>query len=476
MSQLTIFLMFGLALVITIIRGPGMAFAIVYLPSLILLNQLPDIPVAHAPFNAFYGPIYGILLGIPFSGEKLRFRLCTVDVVVILLLLSATITSWTTEVFETGVNTFRNELMRWVGPYFLARIVFRHIEVRKTALYSLIAILAVVAFSALIEFRLAPYWYLHQLKNLGMGNYIHVEAYSRFGFFRVSGTVEHPIYFGNMCVAILGLVAVLAKTSGISLKNPWVATALFAAFGCVITSISFTPYIGAIAGTLACLTLVGIPFSRKLILPLTLCIIAALFTFTLKTAYSELGERPEDALGESLYIRRMIVIQSWRQAIKAGPFGFGKMMQVDENEEFNLASVDNTYMQFTMTRGWVYTALWISIGILMSIRSTIGFSKITNQSQVLPLAVATSTVLGLMVAMYTVWGGAVYVIVWAVMLGLCNTLIDMIKESAAMPRTLPVRPGMPQMFAPSMLTTSVPNINRAPYRPLESSAPASRLT
>jgi len=36
----------------------------------------------------------------------------------------------------------------------------------------------------------------------------------------------------------------------------------------------------------------------------------------------------------------------------------------------------------------------------------------------------------LMVSMYTVWAGALYTVIWVIMLGLGNTLIDSVKESA----------------------------------------------
>ena len=120
---------------------------------------------------------------------------------------------------------------------------------------------------ALIELRFAPYFYLHVLQSLGMGNIVHSMAYSRYGFFRVSGTVEHPIHFGNMCVGLLGMIAVLARTSGMRLKNPWVTAALLGAFGCVVMSVSFTPYMGVVAGSFFFLTLISVPLARKLVLP-----------------------------------------------------------------------------------------------------------------------------------------------------------------------------------------------------------------
>jgi hypothetical protein len=233
-----------------------------------------------------------------------------------------------------------------------------------------------------------------------------------------------------MCVGILGLVIVLAKTSGMSLKNGWVATAIFAAIGCIITSISFTPYMGMIAGTLYFLTLIIFPFARKLVLPLTLLGITAIFAVTYHVATSPLGEKPASEAGGSLWTRKQIIHESWAKARFAGPFGYGIRAdftdQDNTDDNFDLKSVDNSYMQFTLTHGYVYTILWISIAVFFSWRMTLAFIHIRHPSQVFPLAVSTAIVLGLMVSMYTVWAGALYTIVWVILLGLANTLIDQV--------------------------------------------------
>ena len=46
--------------------------------------------------------------------------------------------------------------------------------------------------------------------------------------------------------------------------------------------------------------------------------------------------------------------------------------------------------------------------------------------RIFPLAVGTAVGLGLMVSMYTVWAGAHYTVIWMVLLGLSNTLVDLV--------------------------------------------------
>jgi len=208
----------------------------------------------------------------------------------------------------------RTDFLTLTAPYLLARICFKDWRIRRGALYVLIGMLAVISVAALIEFRLKPYFYLSVLQDLGMGNKVETMAYKRYEFYRVAGTVEHPIYFGNMCLVILGMVAVLAKTSGLSLKNGWVATGLFAAFGCIITSISFTPYVGTFAGTMFLLTLVWIPPSRRMLLPLTLLVMTLLAGYTYNVANKPLGDKPDGELPGSMWTRNKIIQQSWMKA------------------------------------------------------------------------------------------------------------------------------------------------------------------
>jgi len=435
MSILTISCIFVAAFIVAMLRGVGWAFVAVYIPSLILLNQLPQVQVPHAPLAAQFAPLYAIILSLPFRGESLRFKICSVDIIFFLLLISATITAWTTEVFETGINTLRTDFFTLTAPYLLARIVFKDWHMRRAALYVMIGILAIISVAALIEFRLSPYFYLHVLQSAGMGNKIQAMAYERYGFYRVAGPVEHPIYFGNMCVVILGMVAVLARSSGLSLKNPWVIVSLFAAFGCIITSISFTPYAGTMAGILFFSTLILIPMARKIVLPLTLLVMFALFAYTYNAATTKLGDKPDGDLPGSMWTRKKIIQQSWAKAQGAGPFGYGLRPDLTDEDggenSFDLISVDNSYMQFTLTHGYVYTTLWISIAVFFSYRMTRAFNAIRHPSQVFPLAVSTATVLALMVSMYTVWAGALYTVLWVMMLGLANTLIDTVLASTA---------------------------------------------
>ena len=147
--------------------------------------------------------------------------------------------------------------------------------------------------------------------------------------------------------------------------------------------------------------------------------------------------------------RKLIISESVEKSRRAAgnTFGYGRLLDFgnddgdSDEDQFDLKSVDNTYMLFTMTRGWVYTSLWISIAVFFSIRMTKAFRHVTNPSQVFPLAIATATVLALMVSMYTVWAGrSLYVV------GLddhagpeATRLIDLVLSPQAIAQTTPRR-------------------------------------
>jgi hypothetical protein len=160
---------------------------------------------------------------------------------------------------------------------------------RRAALYVMIGILAIISVAALIEFRLSPYFYLHVLQTCRHEQQNPGDGLRTLRFLpcRRSGGTSH--LFWKHVRVILGMVAVLARSSGLSLKNPWVIVSLFAAFGCIITSISFTPYAGTIAGILFFSTLILIPMARKIVLPLTLLVMFALFAYTYNAATTTAG-------------------------------------------------------------------------------------------------------------------------------------------------------------------------------------------
>ena len=409
---------------------------LVFLPVLVLLNQVPVFDrVPHAPVSIPYAPMYAILLSLPFQREKVRLRWCWTDTIVVALMFSGAMTGLLTEVAETAVNAFRNDVLRLAMPYFLARAVFRDWHVRRAALWVLVGLTGVVAAAAAVEFLYTPNFYLHLLQRAGMGNSIHSLAMRRFGFSRVSGTVEHPIFFGNMFVVVLGMVAVLARTSGVRLAVPAVALGLAGAAACVGMSGSFTPWLGVSAGSAALAVLLVAPVARRALLPLTVCVVIGLFAYTYHLATAPAGRpghdrqpqrhrrQPEHAAADRPPV---VADRGHGRVVRVRPAGglrrAGGLRPGQRRQQLHAVHHDpgvGLHGPVDRHRGW---------------RSRPGRSGpsgvMTDRSQAFPLAVCTATVLGLMMSMYTVWAGAEYTVVWVIMLGLSQALIDTILASA----------------------------------------------
>ncbi len=463
LNVLTIVLIFGVSLVVALAKGIRPVYALIYLPVLILLYQVPPLVLTHVPVESYYAPLYACLIAMPFRQESLRFRPSWVDLVVVLLIVSVAITGFSVDGFEVGVNVFRTDTLRLAVPYFLARIVFKDWQPRRSAVYALSAVMGIVVIAAAIEARMTPAFYQHMLERAGMNNFVLPTYLGRWGLYRVTGTDYQPIFFGNMCLVVLGLVAVLARTSGLRLRNPLVAATLLAALVSLGLSLSFTPYIGLGSGVAALTAFTLVPITRRFILPITLAAIVGGFSYTYYVAVTTSPEDRRAAAGTdsafegSRAMRNEIIRQSWPVAASSGAFGRGLHPEFLDIDNFDLVSVDNTYMYFTMTRGWVYTALWLSIGVLFAGRASRAFRRVTDPSQVLPLAICTATVLSLMVSMYTVFAGAVYTILWIVMLGLSNTLIDAVNADADAREGL-ARPGLARLRPPTVRMPAVAGV------------------
>src|SRR5690606_29552051 len=142
--------------IVTLARGAGMGFALVYLPALLLFNNLKNVELPGIPdVAAQTAAIYGILLAsAPRIGERLGIRFNLMDGLVLVFWVAAVATALATEQVYPGVSTAGSHFLAYVAPYFLARVAFLSHELRRTILNVLMACTAVLTFFAFIEFRL----------------------------------------------------------------------------------------------------------------------------------------------------------------------------------------------------------------------------------------------------------------------------------------------------------------------------------
>lgn len=432
MFKLLVPLIFILAAYLTVYRSAAVAFATIYLPALLLVASTPKISVPGLPdMNATYGAVYGILAGLALKGgEPFPFKWGWIDRIVLLMTVSCIITASITDEFWAGVNVFGEQLLGYVAPYFLARIMFHDAEMRKRALYICIFCAVITAFFALIELRLWPYFMSRNLKGIGLFSGQNTMVLGRFGLFRTQGPYCHPIDMGNASLLLAMLIGLFATTTSIGLRSWWVRLGLFAAVGSALSSLSFTSFMGIAACGAGVAVIWFLPKLGKLmpIAVVGMFIVGGMMTNRLLNM--DVERESEDVgktVQDSVAVRAMIVQNSWEFVTTSGWFGYGNTIR---RSQLNLDSVDNSYILFTMRRGFAFLALFLSIPVILAWRARKAFKQIWLPQHYQPLALGIAGVLGIMVSMYTVWFGFVYSVMWMIVLAMTTSMLDVIQYGA----------------------------------------------
>jgi hypothetical protein len=422
-----------LALAVTLYRGSAVAFATLYIPSLLLLNTTQRINLPGAPDpNCTIGVMYGILGGLVLKGgESFPFKWGWTDTLMCLLTLSTVITAMVTEEVYTGVSALGEQVLGYLGPYFFARVMFHSAEMRRRTLWICVVCIFIIAFFAVIEMRLQPYFLSRLLKNAGLFTGQNTMVLERFHLFRTQTTFDHPIDMGNSCLLVTVLITVLAMTTSVGLKNWWVMLAIAAGLCSSFSSLSFTSWVGIFATCAIFGTLWLLPFARKLVIVAVLIMFCGFGYMTHKLYNTDVEARQEEedqekgqTVQDSMLVRAKIVQNSMPFASTAGLFGWGTTIR---HSQLALESVDNSYMLFTMRRGFVFLILFLSLPVSLALRSIKAFKNARHKMQALPLAVALASILGIMTAMYTVWFGFAYSVLWMIMIGLASSMMDVLR-------------------------------------------------
>jgi hypothetical protein len=420
------------ALIITLRRSAVWAFVTLYLPSVLLFSATKKINLPGIPdVDSLYGIMYGVLAGLILKGgESLNFRFGLADAIIIAFSIGAVITASITEKFWTGVNVFGMEFMGFLMPYFLARAAFSDPLARRRALWILIGCTFAIAFFALIELRLWPFFVSRWLKPVGLFVGQNTMVLTRFHLFRTQITFHHPIDTGNACLLVTAMIAVFAMTTSVGLKNLYVQMGILAALAVSLSSLSFTAWFGAAAaiGMFAVLWLM--PFVGRYMISFFIVLLIGGIAMTAHLKQMQLGERENigQSLSDSTWVRAQIMQNCWPFASTAGYFGYGGTLS---KTDLDLDSIDNSYILFTMRRGFVGLALLLSLPVVLTWRASNVFRRYHARAQRLPVAVAVSALLGIMVAMFTVWFGFAYATLWVILLGLTHSMLDVLLHGPA---------------------------------------------
>ncbi len=425
MSFLFIAFVFLAAVFITLNRGAAITFALLYLPVLLLFNSVRRIGLPGLPdMSSTYAIIYGILTALVLKGgEPMPIKWNIVDTLMCLMVGVMVIGAIQNDKMWTGVNTAGEQFFGILAPYFLARMAFQSAEARRIALRSCIFAAFYIAFFALIEVRLRPYFYSRMLKPMGLFTATNTMVLHRFGLMRALTTFNHPIDMGNGCLLLTGLIAIFATTTHVGLKNNWVRLGLCAALGSAFCSLSFTAFMGLFSAIGLFVMFWYFKWTMRILplvyIGLVVCGLAAT-VYMNKMKLAE--ETPEDSsLSSSLWMRATIVQNCWPFCADAGALGWGKHIK---KEQLDLDSVDNSYLLFIMRRGWLFFAAFMAIPLGFCWYAGKAYAKTWSPAQRLPLIAGVTTILAIMVAMFTVWFGFVYSVLWVITMGLVGSISE----------------------------------------------------
>lgn len=427
---------------LTLVRGPGTAFALVYLPGLLLLSEadpvsLPMFPDATPPYAALYGILFAslsrgvrrvrshrewwfprrVVESVAEAGRQGGFQPTWTDLIVLLILTAYVLTALTTGSLRSGMNAFATTSLDLVYPYFLARFLLERPRTQRQMVLVLIGSSLVILAFALIEFRLWPGYFYGLLSAFDLGHPDPGGALGRFGYFRAMVSFGHPIDLAISGALIAVTIRMLALRCAPPVPRRWVQAGLGAAIVSSLTGVSFTAFTG-IASALVFYWAVGrIRLARRLVVPGVALIILSGFLYTWNQARQPLPERPKDggsSLELSTWSRNFVIHQVWEAATSSGPFGWGERLA--ENYEFE--SVDNAYLVFALLHGSVGLGLWLALPFCVmrvGLRALRG-ARTRRRHHVTLLGMAT--VLGTMVAMFTVWAGFVYATLFMIVIAL----------------------------------------------------------
>jgi len=420
---------------LTVSRGAGYALVYAYLPALLLFSGVTPIPVPGLPDpSPPWAVVYGSLCGALLRLRTVRLRLVAVDYLVILLLLAYVASSIITEHLYTGISTFGSLVLSLIAPYFIARISTQQRAIQRQAVIVLCACMVVIAFFALIESRLWPNTYDLLLTQAGLRRPPHDWGEARYGYFRARASLDHPIDLGVSSALIAVMITSLALRCGIGIRSVPVRAGLGAALVGLITSLSFTPFLGVLSGIAMYTMLSGVPLTRRYLVASMLAIIAFGFFLAYRVAHAPISEFVPglSLFDQSLVMRQIIIKKAWEMALAAGPFGWGFEAKVAD-----LESLDNAYLLIAIERGWVTLSLWLAIFVALAAL----VSRVTRRRrfsrETRAMLIGFCGMFGTMISMCTVWLGFIYHSLLIVVIALT---VNAAQATAAQRRRVAVQP------------------------------------
>ncbi len=351
----------------------------------------------------------------------------------ILYLRETSVTDTLRQIFYMFIDIFL--------PYFVISRSLKNLHAFKDALLSLVVAIMVLALIAIFE--AARSWLLYQSLIGVLGVSSGTEYLGRDGMLRAIASAGHPIVLGYLMAAGIGLYLFLKRSIQQKLIR-WLGMALL--IGGSIAALSRGPWVGVAVllfvffaiGRNPASRLMGLALAGMLVFSLIAMMpggerVINLLPFIGTTDTSTIGYR------EDLLTNSMIVIQHnpW--------FGSINYLEAPEMEAMyqgqGIIDIVNTYIRIALETGFVGLGLFVSFFVLVVIgvyRAMRSLPDRDSEEHLLGRALL-STLLAILVIIFTVSSISIIPIVYWSVAGLGVAYAQMVRKQAAV---APLRAGL----------------------------------
>ncbi|MDB5326648.1 MAG: hypothetical protein JWM57_2217 [Phycisphaerales bacterium] len=442
--------------------GVGKTFAYWLLPAVMLFNFAKSLPMPGLPnITANNMVLYGVFCGLPFCWQELRkIRWNILDSASLLVLIPVAITTtMSTGDLKLGQRETMETACRWIFPYFMARIAIQDADSRRSILRSVCVMTAVLGLLTAIECKLKPNMTARFFEKLQWSTVANDGVLTRWGLARAMVTAGQPIDLGCLGVLAGTIILIMLPATGTSWKKPLPLAGILGCGAMVFGSVSNTAWGAMVIAFLGFYLLTRPNLGKLLALPVLLLMLGTMLYLSngmLNEPYNQ--ERPEGALASSRWIRVKIMQDAWPQASTAGWFGWGAAL---DTTAIGIGSVDNSYLLFVLQTGWFSLTVWVLMLLIMAIKGSVALARAGPISERAPVAAALSGLLAIVFAMYTVFFGFTYAVMFHIILGMLSTMTQML----ARPRMAGVtmQGGMPP-HGYAMMQSGMPGSMAGGYR------------
>ena len=406
--------------------GIARTFAWLYLPSILLFNfakaqNMPGIPNLATPTAIGYG----VLMGIGFRWHELgKIRWNLLDTMMVLMCIPTFATTLAVQDLWNAYRETAEFAFRWLMPYFLARLAIQDADGRVQMLRSLSVCAVIVGVLAAYEARIRPNETARVLHLFSLDETSNVMVMYRFGLARAIATAGQQIDLGNCGLITGSMILILIPATGYSWRRPIALAGILGAGAMVFFCVSFTAWFSMVLAFILYAVLSRPGMGKYLIVPILLIEVTGMVGVSYKLLHEKISEeRPDDQLEASKWIRTRIIQDAWDQCMGSGWFGAGKNLDVTN---IAVGSVDNSYLLFIMRTGWFSLGMWALFAMVIALKGAAMLGRTRTPSERYPAAAGMAGILAILFAMYTVFFGFAYCIMFCALLGMVSSMMQLL--------------------------------------------------